>query len=787
LNQDETSTADRILDGLSVLDLGGTSAVHMAARIFADLGATVIRIELDHENGYLPPREQSRDLVWSLGVCRVQLQAGSPELEEVLEAADIVLATPYQPGVLTPDRPAGFSGVWVDVTPFGLAGPRSRWRASDLGVMASSGNLYLSGYGDRAPVRCAEPLSDAHVGPEIVVAALLARASGAPQEVDLSAQEAILMANMGLADRARTTGEVVRRDGGRGGVGTSQVWECIDGFIGLGLNGGTARQKTMDVVWKLMAEDGIECSDLSAEPWTGPRWLGMSDAEKDDVIERFTRFFSGRSAQQLQDLAYSENLMMAAVLRAPEVLASEQLAARDFFTPLGGDAAEAPLVPGPMVRVISSDGSTKASPRPGGPPRRIGAEQALSLLARRPGRPAELTPWCDLTMVEFAVSGAGPLIGRYFAEQGAEVLRIESRKHPDYLRVMWANADYGFDNSPMFDSLNPGKRSVGIDLSRPEGIRIARTLALGAHAVFENFAPRTLPKLGLDYSTLVADRQDLIMLSSCLNGQTGPHRDFPGFGGQGSALSGYTFLTGWPDRVPLGPAQAVTDSVSPRFAALMLGALLERRARTGHGGYVDLSQVETAAWTLSPWLLSAQVHGSDDARHGNRDVNGLAVPHGLFPCRGIDRWVAIAIHDDEDWARLAPLLGDVPREWSALAARQRDINAVEAALSRWTQARESMQCAGILQSHDIEAVPVSDGVDNLVDPQLHARGHYQVGTHPTLGERLYERNGFRVSGIAAGYAGPSALLGADTKDVLGRLTGMSTRQINALIEEGVLG
>ncbi|MEV0109787.1 CoA transferase [Nocardia sp. NPDC050799] len=782
----ESARATSVLDGLAVLDLGGTDAVHLGARLLSDLGAEVVRVAVEDE-ARVPERQRLRDDVWGMGTHRVILAPGEQVPAELLAAADVVLTTPFEAGLPAPRREQSPDAVWVSVTPFGLTGPRATWRAGDLGVMASSGNLYISGYDDRAPVRCSQPLADAHVGPEVAIAVLFALNAGGRREVDVSAVESIAMANMGLGDRARTLGQPLTRDGGRGGVGTSQVWRCRDGFVGLGLGGGIARQPTMDRVFQLMAEDGIEVADLRDGPWSSTRWKSMSPTEQDEVTARFDAFFAGRGAAELQAIAYKENLMMAAVLTGAEVLASEQLAAREFFVDFENTGAP---VPGPFVALNTSAGRGLRVPTARATT--VSAAEAVALFDARPARqgPGDTTgggAWEGLSMVEFMTSGAGPLIGRYFAENGADVIRVESRGRPDFLRMVAPHEDHGLDASPLFDSINAGKRSIAVDLARPEGLAVARRLALAADVVTENFAPRTMRKFGLDHASLAVERPDVIYLSSCLSGHTGPYKDFPGFGGQGSALSGYTWLTGWPDRVPLGPAQAVTDSISPRFGAAVVAALLQHRARTGEGARVDLSQVETAAWTLAPWLLAESLVGPDTERWGNRDPDRAAVPHGAFRCSGLDRWIAIAVRDDVQWARLAEVLGDTPRRWSTPAGRLADIDAVEAAVTAWTSRQDPVQAAGILQFHGIEAVPVANGIDTVCDPQLHHRGHFQVTTHPRLGERFYERTGFRFDALRQGYERPSPLLGQHSRDVLGEYLGMGESEYRDLAERGIVG
>ena len=237
----------------------------------------------------------------------------------------------------------------------------------------------------------------------------------------------------------------------------------------------------------------------------------------------------------------------------------------------------------------------------------------------------------------------------------------------------------------MYDGLNVGKRNITLNLKQPDAVALVRRLVVEwADAVAENFAPRAMRGFGLDYDALAAIRPDVVMVSACLNGQTGPHRDYPGFGGQGSALAGYNALTGWPDREPVGPSGTITDSLAPRYVATALAAALLYRRRTGHGAYVDLSQVESAIYSLAPWLLDYAVDDVIRLRIGNRRAG--AVPHGAFPCldeAGVgDRWVAIACHDDADWEVLARIIGIDDPALATVAARTAREDDVEALVRR---------------------------------------------------------------------------------------------------------
>jgi benzylsuccinate CoA-transferase BbsF subunit len=274
------------------------------------------------------------------------------------------------------------------------------------------------------------------------------------------------------------------------------------------------------------------------------------------------------------------------------------------------------------------------------------------------------------------------------------------------------------------------------------------------------------------------------MLSACLLGQTGPHRNYPGFGSQGAALSGFTFLTGWPDREPVGPFATITDSLAPRFAASALAAGLLYRRRTGRGVYLDLSQVEAAAWSLSPWLVDYAVNGVIRGRDGNRSDH--AVPHGAFPCDGKDRWVAIAAWDDDSWTRLAALIGVDDPKLATLAGRLERVEEVEAAVGQWTRTHNVMEVVEQLQGMGIEAVPVQDFADVFNDPQLAFRDHFIEHHHPVMGPGHYEHSGFRLSHARSGHKAASPILGQHNEDVFGDILGLSTADQEALVADGVI-
>jgi crotonobetainyl-CoA:carnitine CoA-transferase CaiB-like acyl-CoA transferase len=779
---------EALLAGTRVIDLAGEPAA-MAGRILADLGADVILVET--HDGHPLRALPNRFLAWGAGKASVVVDGpNDPHLDELLATTDAVIDTPGFPGVFELDPTRAPHAVWVSVTPFGRVGPRAGWRASDLGVMAASGNMYATGDPDRPPVRCSEASGYAHVGAETAFAMLTALASGSPHRVDVSMQEVVFAANMvGVASFPKTG-----HRGTRGGANigrTREIWPCKDGWVSFGLRGGKARVPSLETLTRLAVEDGVDARALTERDWSEFSQNTASDDELKEIEVQVAEYFARHTMQELYEIACETNLMLAPCNSPREIYASAQLAGREYFGPVG-DVERFPLS---FLIVSRRDGDT-ARARPSGPAPELGSTPLAptAALGRKPvpgggfaTQRAGEAAWEGTKIVEFGSGAAGPIATRYFAEHGATVLRVESRSRPDFLRVYALGPDnpHGLEGAPMFDGLNVGKRSVTLNLKHPEGVDIAkRIVGEWADAVVENFAPRAMRGFGLDYETLAAIKPDLVMVSSCLQGQTGPHRDYPGFGGQGSALSGFNWLTGWPDREPVGPYATITDSLAPRFVASALASGLLYRRRTGRGVYFDLAQVEAGSYSLSPWLLDYELDGIIGSRMGNRSPR--AVPHGAFACRGDDRWIAIACWTDDEWARLSGILGFDDPSLATLAARLERVDEVEAAVGAWTATRVREEIAELLQAARIEAVPVQDFGDIHEDPQVAIREHFVPLTHPYMGDGLYERTGTRIGDAPHGYDRSGPTLGQDNDWVLGEVLGLSAEDRKRLEADGAL-
>ena len=779
-----------LLQGVKVLDLAG-EPLAMTGRMLADLGADVVKLEApegDPLRRALPVAEKShtslRFLAWNAGKSSLRYDNDDPRVDELLRGADVIIETPGFDNALQFDLSRAPRAVWLLATPFGLDGPRAKWRASDLGVLAASGNLYATGFPDRPPLRCTEPAAYAHASAEATFAIITALASGRPQIIDLSMQEAVMIANMSGAGQFPRTGRKGERQGASMGS-TREIWPCKDGYVSFGLRGGAARLRSFKILEEQLAQEGMLTPAWTARDWTTFNPSSLDPATLRDIEAPLAAYFARHTMTELYALAVATNLMLAPANSAVEILGNVQLAARDMFQPVGEieqfptrfllarDSRNQPL---PVVPPAPAP-ALHESPWPDWTAKRDSAPQHGEL----PDAPA----WAGLKLLEFGAGAAGPIACRYFIEHGATVIRVESKQHPDILRVMSAGGPHGIEGSSFFDALNVGKQSIALNLKHPEGRKIARQLMVWADGVMENFAPRAMKSYGLDYAEVVKEKPDLLMLSTCLNGQTGPHKDYPGFGGQGAALSGFNFLTGWPDREPVGPYGTITDSLAPRFAASALAAALLYRRRTGRGLHLDLSQVEAGVYSLSPWLCEYSVTGHLSSRAGNR--SSRAAPHGVFPCQGHDRWIAIACWNDHDWQQLTTIIGLDPTRYPDLDSRLAAQDEIEKILGEITREKAADALAKQLQYAGVEAVPVADFEDLLErDPQLAYRKHFTRLERELTGESVYERNGFRLSTARSGFEKAAPLLGEHTDDILTDILGCDSGQIALLRKSGAI-
>jgi benzylsuccinate CoA-transferase BbsF subunit len=397
--------------------------------------------------------------------------------------------------------------------------------------------------------------------------------------------------------------------------------------------------------------------------------------------------------------------------------------------------------------------------------------------------------FAGLKVAEFAWVIVGPSTSRYLAEHGATVVKIESHKRLETLRGTspFAENRPSLDSSMAFGRHNPNKYSVSIDLQHPNGLKLAWKLIRWADIVTESFSPGTMEKWGLDYESVRKVRPDIIYLSSSMQGRGGPHSGYAGYGMNAVNLCGFTEISGWPDRMPVAPHGAYTDYVNARFNALALIAALDFRDRTGQGQYLEQSQFETSLHFLSPPIMDYQINGKVMGRDGNRLPE--AAPHGVFPCRGDDRWIAIAILENGQWQNFCQVIGQPGLSsktgYATLAGRKRHEDELENIVSAWTGQHTAAEAEAVLQKAGIPAQAVQKHSDVYLDSQLKHRNHFVPLNHPVMGRQNYEpQSCFILSKTPRQLTAPSPCLGEHNGYVFKALLGMSDEEIAKHVMDG---
>jgi crotonobetainyl-CoA:carnitine CoA-transferase CaiB-like acyl-CoA transferase len=369
-----------------------------------------------------------------------------------------------------------------------------------------------------------------------------------------------------------------------------------------------------------------------------------------------------------------------------------------------------------------------------------------------------------INVVEFAAIAAGPVIGKHLADHGARVVHVESHERPDGFRVNYPpykDNIPGINRSGAFGICNNNKYGVTINLKTPEGIELAKKLIAWADLIVENFTPGTLKKLGLGYEEMIEVNPDIILLSTCNQGQSGPHALHPGFGSHLSSLCGFTYMTGYPDRLPYILYGPYVDHIGVGYGVIAAVAALEHRRRTGEGQFIDLAQYEAGVQFMIPALLDYSINHRVVERDGNR--HSFATPHNTYPCKGDDRWCVISIFNDQEWKSLCQCMGReeliLDPRFKTVLARKKHEDEVDREVTKWTSQLTAEEVFKRLQENGVKAGIVQTIADLFADPQLEHRGFWAPVDHPEIGRCRAEGPPFALSKTPCRIDRPAPMIG----------------------------
>lgn len=401
-------------------------------------------------------------------------------------------------------------------------------------------------------------------------------------------------------------------------------------------------------------------------------------------------------------------------------------------------------------------------------------------------------PLAGIRITDFTWIGAGSYATKILADFGADVVKIESARRLDSLRMAAPYKDgiKGVNRSGYFADRNTSKRSITIDMKHPRALGLAHKLIAQSDIVANNFTPGVMERFGLGYEAVCAIKPDVIYLAMSMQGSSGPEHRYLGYGASMAALTGLQYLTGLPGREPAGTGTNYPDHVpNPCHAAFAVLAALRHRRRTGEGQCIDLAQTEPTIALLGPTFLDLTVNGRLQQPNGNE--HPWAAPHGVYPCQGEDRWIAISVMNNEQWDGLIEVLGR--RGWTSEAAlreggaRHARRARLDADLARATAQWVAEDLMHALQARGVPAGVVQTAADVVDrDPQLRYRGHWVKLEHPEMGATIYNAPPMRFSRTPVELKRPAPLLGEHTDEICRELLGLSDAETQELKEAGVL-
>jgi crotonobetainyl-CoA:carnitine CoA-transferase CaiB-like acyl-CoA transferase len=648
--------------------------------------------------------------------------------------------------------------VHVSVSTFGSGNERSFWQGAELVASAMGGALRLTGEPDRAPVKEALDACTFHaemVAAAGAMAAHYARGGhGQGQHVDVSIQEVAFSRNVNGVLVWNFDRRKLHRVGGALNYGRATVrciWPLADGWcfhtLMTGRFGAPANQGLSD--W--MHEAGLD------NPLRGVDWLRYNrstlDAGTRATWEKaIAAFFRTRTRADIRGEGRRRGINACVIESPADVLNDPHLDARGFWSTRDGlrePARFARLLSGPSAAGVAGVAGAAA-------------KQQSPQAASRGG------PLAGVRILDFSWALVGSITTKVLGDLGADVIKVETRSRPCLSRldvqVSVSRAD-DFDDKPWFAHLNTSKRSLSIDLKKPESREVINPLLGWADAVVENFSPGTMDKLGLGYSQLAARHPAIVMASGSVYGQTGPLAGEWGVDGTGGALSGRTWMTGWEDRDPLVPgAVPYGDVIVPYVLAACIAAALAQRRQQGQGCHIDASMYEICVQQMRRAIVSAQ-QGTPPRRLGNSDPGVLQ--QDVYPARGEDRWVAISVFDAAQKARLDELAGGRP-------------------LAEWTRDQDERELVDRLQAAGIAAGSLQD-IEDLMkhDAPLRARGALVELPHPKLGPFGHVRTPISFSrDRQQPYRAPG--MGEHNAEIIRGVAGLDAQRLAELESAGVL-
>ena len=678
--------------------------------------------------------------------------------------------------------------IHLEASWFGRSGPYAEFEATDSTIRALTGLIKLVGPVEGPPMHA----PDFQTGILAGLWGFISAASGVLGRMQdgrgrsgaLSVFESSIAATEYMMFESFARGDIMRR------IGANRFWPTFPVGIYETKQGWLGVTTVTPAQWRAFCEM-LGLYDLRDD---ATLFMGVDRLQHMERIEsRFIPRLKQRTAQEWFAEGLRRKIPIVPVPGIGDLIGDAEKKSRGAIVPIeiGGETG---FTAGSMQRL------TGTPPRRGGKVPAIGESQpaaahsgATAARAVPATGGATCLPLEGVRVVDFSMGWAGPICTRTLADLGADVIKIEAIQYPDWWRGVDRRPAYVleqmYEKSVRYCIMNRNKRGITLDLTRPQGLQLAKRLLADADIAVDNYSVDVLPKLGLGHEVLRKLNPRLIMMSMSAFGAGSVSRDCRAYGSTLEQGSGLPSVVGDPGGPPVMSHTAFGDAVGGlNGAAAVLIALIHAKL-TGEGQFIDLAQIECMMPFAAPWIVAHSIDGRLPAKYGNRHPD--FVPHGCFRCSGDDNWIVVAVSSDAMWPRLAKLLGR--GDWAAdkaleTAAGRRDVeNEIEAQIARWTLARSPDEAMRDLQAAGIASGVARLPIDLLKDPQLQARGFIQEIDRAFIGRHPQPSMPFRETDKPFEIRSAPPTLGQHNHEILSGMLGLSDAEIDRLSRDGIIG
>jgi crotonobetainyl-CoA:carnitine CoA-transferase CaiB-like acyl-CoA transferase len=804
----------QLLSDVAVVEVSTDPAGSYCAKVFADVGADVVKVEPPSGD---PQRAHPERFVHlntnKRAVVLPDDESGRDQLMELLGPADVVVETQGAGdlrgfGISRDELRARHPSLVVaTISGFGATGPYASYRWSDLVAQVASWTTFPQGRALEVPVKAPRIVALCSIGHTAALGALAgvmrARASGAGAHVDCAAYEAL------GAIPARVCRYLGWEYGGHeplqlaaNAVDTllpTGVFPCADGYVSM-----MSTPQQLDEMLSVLGDDALRDAFARPDAFGNPETKEILDSVLYPWLFDHTRA-EGTAAAQAAGWPF------AGVNSPAEVLEADHLHQRGFWTECDDPTIGPVLLPGPPYR-HAEGGWQRHHPAPVAPTSGDGAT-AVRRRARPAAAPARMTdpeeaPLRGVRVLDFTTVWSGPYVTQLLADLGAEVIRVENPsvfppttkgylpRPPStmllgsllsmYAPPVEGTVDRPYNRHAMNNSIARNKLSCTLDPRRPDGRELLMRLVERSDVFVENLKTSTLHQIGIHESQLLDRNPQMLVLRIPAAGLNGDWANYTGFGAQFDGLSGFAQLVGhhYIEMVETPPTMYMDAATGPAGAFAVLAGL-HYRAAVGRGQLIELAQIENVLNQLGDAFVEVQL-GGEPQRTGNRDPE--LAPQGVYPCRGEERWLAISVRDDDEWTALARSIGreDLLKDsrFATTAGRYAHHDELDRAITDWTTGQDVMAAFHALQRAGVTAGPQFDEEMLSTDPHVAAREWIRPLASRDVGS--YPHIGYAFKGVPQLWERGAPVLGEDNDYVYREVIGLDDAEYRELVEAKVI-